>query len=161
MSRKNIHVKKSVPFKLKGSVRNPFGDNVIIDREDHYGSNGTKNSPIQRSPSQSAFDHTNRAADEKSPSTKGVVRKLTYSQSVQKLGDKSRNWVFSRVISEIVLRIPRGWWQLATVGFKKAEWSCSINDMEILSIIGVPGTDYSTEQPGFANEKSKQPFDKQ
>jgi len=37
MSRKEFQIKKSVPIKSKGLSRNPFGENVIINREEHYG----------------------------------------------------------------------------------------------------------------------------
>ena len=43
MSRKNFQIKKSVPFKLRGASRNPFGNNVIIDKETHYGKKERQN----------------------------------------------------------------------------------------------------------------------
>ncbi len=54
MSRKDFQIKKSVPFKVKGSSRNPFGDYVIINREEHY---GTKDQHlVRRIPSDSGPD---------------------------------------------------------------------------------------------------------
>ena len=86
MSRNNVQVKKAVPFKLRGAERNPYGENVIIDRDIHYGS---KNGQMQRSSSQPMLDHANRLMADKEFLGREGLTKNPSIQATPKLLDKN------------------------------------------------------------------------
>lgn len=58
MNPKNLQIKKPAAQKNTGISRNPYGQNVIINKEEHYGSK--TNSEARRVPSEPASDQHSR-----------------------------------------------------------------------------------------------------
>ena len=81
MNRNNFQIKKSVPLKIKGSARNPFGENVIINRDDYYGSKDRPHNP--RKSSESGHDQPQNFEKEKKDrksAVESVTRGLSQNQ---------------------------------------------------------------------------------
>lgn len=102
MSRNNFQIKKSVPLKLKSQGRNPFGENVIINRDEHYGSK--ERQQMLRKSSESGADQlqqNEKGRKDRKSAKESIVRGLSQNQNAINQNDEDGKIRLERVTYDI------------------------------------------------------------